>query len=136
MTKNKPLFPDPLDTAYEFYFKPEADRPYPFFYKFNIRDVNTGQIIRYSEDQLEWAQFPLESDDLWSDGNRLLDDETEYAVQIDVARLMERTGKTGGIFLVSAHIVNQSDINQNLLEREQSQYMIVIDNGLKPPSLP
>jgi|AntRauTorcE11898_2_1112593.scaffolds.fasta_scaffold02646_5 hypothetical protein len=136
MAKSKPLYPDPLDSAYEFYFKPEADRPYPFFYKFVIRDLDTGSIIDYSDSQCEWAQYPIQSSDDWNDGNRILDDETEYATQIDVERLMERTGKTGGEFLISAHIVNQSDINQKLLEREQSQYLIVINKGLKPPSLP
>lgn len=136
MSNRQPLYPDPLDEAYQFYIQPEADRPYPFIYRFIIRDVDSGKAIPYDETTLHWSQYPSVINPDYTDGERVLSTDNEYSVEINVKRLLEKAGKTGGVFLVSAHIVEQTDPDERLLEREQSQYMIVIDNGLKPPSLP
>jgi len=48
--------------------------------------------------------------------------------------MLEACGKKGGTFLLLAYIYDFG--SETMFEREQSQYLIIIENGLKPPTLP
>jgi len=135
---NKPLFPDVLDTQFVFSFNPESILDYPLGYRFLVRNVDTGELITPDENDLtiqHWNEILVE-EAATPDSGRLvspLTPESSLSSTIEIPLLLERANKKGGVFLLMAYVYDES--SGKLLEREQSQYMIIIENGLKPPSL-
>jgi hypothetical protein len=124
---NKPLFPDVLDERYLFSWKPESTLAYPFGYRFLIRDVKTGQLVVPSVDKDWWNELQQEV------GETLTVD-SALTTTINIKAMLEACGKKGGTFLLLAYIYDFG--SETMFEREQSQYLIIIENGLKPPTLP
>jgi len=124
---NKPLFPDVLDERYLFSWKPESTLAYPLGYRFLIRDVKTGQLVVPSVDIDYWAKFEQEVDGIITPAS-------ELSTTINIKAMLEACDKKGGTFLLLAYIYDFG--SETMFEREQSQYLIIIENGLKPPTLP
>lgn len=129
------LYPDILDEQYEFQFRPEVSHPYPLIYVFIVRDAETGTIIPFDENTLQWGQYPQVGSDSLNNVDRVLLKDTIYTGVLNIKELVAKSGKQSGLFLLSIHLVEQTDLTI-LLEREQSEYLYIFENGLKPPSLP
>lgn len=116
-----------LDSYFRFSLKPESILDYPLGYRFLVRDVDTGELITPDDTKQYWNEI------LQNEGEQLTP-ESNLSSTIDIPLLLERANKKGGIFLLMAYVYDFGSLQ--IIEREQSQYMIIIENGLKPPTLP
>jgi len=120
------LFPDVLDRSFVFAFNPETTVSFPVEYRFLIRELETGSLITPDDVDTHWNKIVVE------DGSPV-DTNSDLTSGIDIEILLSRSNRTGGVFLLLAY--QYDTLSDKLLEREQSQYMIIIENGLKSPSL-
>ena len=122
------LYPNVLDTYYQFSWKTESEIPFPYCYRILVRHWDSGTLITPNDSDDHWYQSDVPVEDT------PIAEGTTLTGGINIVTLLNRSEYKSGLFAIYAHLYDSD--NDRLTEEEQRQFMYIFKDGKKPPNLP